>query len=399
MVAGGIFILAIAAALASLLLFGVQLFVLHAVCPMCVISAVIVFLLLVVSYRLKAESARSGTLPEAFLLTVLAVGSIVLTAVTRGGNGKTSSVLAVVDGQPILEEDLRSQMALTLQPVEKKLFEFQSAWLEQQIARRILRSAAVQQETTVEHLIKTRVDDLLHVTDAEVDAWLLARGMPPEKAQPELRTQARREALITSRQRLYDQLVASLRGNHQIQILLKRPSYPVLYFGPGHLPLLGSEQAAVKLVVFSDFQCPYCARLAPELKQVHERHPTDVSIEFRHLSVPGHEHGQMAAEAAECAASAGRFWAYHDLLFSLGANLENLDVAALAKKVGLEPETFQRCLESRQGKSAVLADYAEAEKLGIQGAPALFLNGRRVGGFLESSEMEQLLEEELKKPR
>lgn len=390
----GTVILASCAALASAGLIGIQLFVLRSVCPLCMISAVLVFGLLAVSLKLKADKSVGGSFCEAALLAVMAVGSIVLVAVLPN-YGNPSAILAVVDGHAIRDDELRAQMAPTLRPIETRLFETQSAWLEQQIARRIFSAAAEPNGMSVEQFVKERVDDQVKVTQSEIDAWLLARGMPPDKAQPALLEQARKETYGAARKLLYDQLLAGLRAKHQVEVRLKQPSYPTFHFEPSTRPLLGPKDAPVQLIVFSDFQCPYCAKLAPVLKEVHARFPVEVSIAFKHVAVAGHSLSQKAAEASECASLSGKFWEFHDSLFALGAKLEGADFVAIAKALGLESESFRRCLDSAQGRSAVTKDYAEADKLGIRGAPSLFLNGRQVGGFLEFQELVELVQAEL----
>jgi len=84
----------------------------------------------------------------------------------------------------------------------------------------------------------------------------------------------------------------------------------------GDAPRLGSAQAKVQLIEFADFECPYCAKVNPHLQKLHEEFGEQLGIYFKDLPLPMHKHARKAAEASQCAAVQGKYWPYHDLLFS-----------------------------------------------------------------------------------
>jgi protein-disulfide isomerase len=156
-----------------------------------------------------------------------------------------------------------------------------------------------------------------------------------------------------------------------------------LKFDLTHAQTVGPRDARVQLVVFSDFTCDYCRKLAPVLEKVRAEFPNEVLVAFRPYPLDANPRARPAAIAAQCAAEQGAFWKYHDRLFAAREELSDERLAALAQEVGLDSEKFAQCRAAGSSAQIVEASYAEAVKLGIAGAPALFLNGDLIGGYIE----------------
>lgn len=143
---------------------------------------------------------------------------------------------------------------------------------------------------------------------------------------------------------------------------------------------LGPENAKVAIVEYSDFECPFCARAEPTMKQILEKYPNDVKLVYKHFPLPSHKSSWKAAEAAECAVEQGKFWKYHDVLFQ---NQQELYVPMLkdyAKQLGMNADTFNRCLDSGMMFGKVKADQNEGAEKGVTGTPAFFVNGKLISG-------------------
>lgn len=143
----------------------------------------------------------------------------------------------------------------------------------------------------------------------------------------------------------------------------------------------GPPDAPVQLVVFSDFQCQFCARLAPVLKRVREEFPDDLLVAFRYFPLEQHPRAIPAAAAAECAAAQGFFWEYHDRLFASREPLTDALLDSIAADLGLDIEKFRACREADLARGVVKASQRDAVRSGLDGAPAVFLDGRRLGGL------------------
>jgi protein-disulfide isomerase len=166
---------------------------------------------------------------------------------------------------------------------------------------------------------------------------------------------------------------------------------------PGHQ--LGPDTALVTIVVWSDFECPFCARSVPVLAKLREKFGDDVRIVFRHLAMQFHRRAGLAAEAGVAAAEQGKFWAFHDRLFAQFGSLERADLERFAQEAGLEMTAFRAALDDRRYRDAVIAEGATALALGVDGTPTVFLNGQPVVGSRDLPTMERLVGAHLDRAR
>jgi len=140
----------------------------------------------------------------------------------------------------------------------------------------------------------------------------------------------------------------------------------------------GPRDAAVTVVMYGDVECPYCGRVEPVLRQLLERRP--VRLVFRHFPlVDVHPHAYSAALALEAAAEAGRFWELHDLLYADQERLGRRQLAAYASQLGLDPDSVLRPATERFDQR-VRDDFDSGVASGVEGTPALFLDGLRFQG-------------------
>ncbi len=142
----------------------------------------------------------------------------------------------------------------------------------------------------------------------------------------------------------------------------------------------GAHAAKVTIVEYSDFECPYCGRAEPTIKQILEKYPDDVQLVYKHFPLPSHSNSWKAAEASECAAEQGKFWEYHDMLFENQDALYTPMLKDYAKQLGLDTDKFNNCLDSNTMKARVENDAEEGKSLGVSGTPAFFVNGKMISG-------------------
>jgi protein-disulfide isomerase len=161
--------------------------------------------------------------------------------------------------------------------------------------------------------------------------------------------------------------------------------------------ICGQDSAPVTIAEYSDFLCPFCARVALNtVPQIEKEYVAagKVRLEFKHFIVHG-EAAALAAGAAECASEQDAFWEYHDLLF---ANQDSLDVASLktyAEEVGMDTGKFNACLDSQGYVDKLAADVAEARQRGVNATPTFFVGQTQVVGAQPYSEFKTTIENEL----
>jgi protein-disulfide isomerase len=138
---------------------------------------------------------------------------------------------------------------------------------------------------------------------------------------------------------------------------------------------LGSDDAPVTIVEYSDYQCPYCRQQEAALRQVLTKY--DGQVRLIYMDFPMHQHSMDAAMAARCADEQGQFWPYHDALQHNGANLSTKGLETTARDLGLDLASFDACLEDRKYESAVLTDQKMGMKSGVNGTPCLIIGDSR----------------------
>lgn len=163
----------------------------------------------------------------------------------------------------------------------------------------------------------------------------------------------------------------------------------------GDAPTKGPQSAPVKIVGWFDFQCPYCSRVGPTLQQIRYEYGDRVQIAFKHLPLPMHAKARGAHAAAEAAHRQGRFWGMHDKILSDLRGLGSRQYLSYARELGPDLEKFKQDLTSSAVKERIEGDMSQAERLGVHGTPAFFVNGRFLSGAQPFPVFERLIEEEL----
>lgn len=172
--------------------------------------------------------------------------------------------------------------------------------------------------------------------------------------------------------------------------------------------LLGSKDAQVKLIEYSDYECPFCKTFHPTVKKVLDDYGDKVAFVYRHYPLPFHQNAQKEAEASECINELGgsdAFWKYTDAIFerttSNGTGFALDKLGPLAAELGVDQTAFQSCLDSGKYASLVQTEEAGGQKAGIQGTPGTIIiakNGTRtlIPGALPYDQVKPMIDAALK---
>jgi protein-disulfide isomerase len=192
-------------------------------------------------------------------------------------------------------------------------------------------------------------------------------------------------------------LVEELKSKNAVRVNLEPPRYTVPTSASD--PVRGNTAAQVTIVEFSDFQCPFCARVNPTLDKIRQTYGDKVKIVFKDYPLPNHPQAPKAAEAARCAGEQNKFWEMHDAMF---ANQRALEVPALkqtARAIGLNGAAFDTCLDSSKHAATVQSGSELGEKMGVNSTPTLYINGRAVLGAMPFENFKQIIDDELSKKK
>lgn len=197
-------------------------------------------------------------------------------------------------------------------------------------------------------------------------------GRSWEEMAPGIRAELERERRNETVRAELDAMLA----NAGYRLLLEPPRAKLSRDGAS----LGAEDAPVTLVQFTDYECPYCRRAEPVVARLRERYGERLRLVVRHLPLEIHRHARPAALAAACARRQGRFFEYHAALFENPRALALPDLEARAVALGLDMNAFRGCLSAKETGKEIDADLEEAERLGVTGTPAFFVNGILLAG-------------------
>lgn len=158
-------------------------------------------------------------------------------------------------------------------------------------------------------------------------------------------------------------------------------------------PIRGEPMAKISIVEFSDFECPHCGAAHPVLTRVLGEFSGKVNLAFKHFPLDSHKNAAPAARAAVAAQAQGKFWEMADALFENQRALTPEKIRALAKEIGLDMAKFDAAIAADAARERVEGDKREGAKLGIQGTPTFYINGRVYNGSPQS--LGKYLKEEL----
>ena len=305
------------------------------------------------------------------------------------------AVVARVGDRVITEAELEAAAARKLIEVETRAHALKTQALRELVDAELLRGEAARRGVTVEALVREEVEArAVPISARDVAAYRSANarvfeGMTDAEADEEAGRRLRQERID---QRRFG-FVAQLRTRVPTSITLPPPRVSVETAGSASR---GPETAPVTIVEFSEFQCPFCRRVLPTLRQVEERYRGRVRLVFRHFPLARHKEAPKAAEAAECARDQGRFWEMHDRLFANAERLKPGDLKTHARAIGIDGAAFDTCLDSGRHAERWKRDLAEAESYGGSGTPMFLVNGRLISGAQPFAVFARVIEEELR---
>ena len=305
--------------------------------------------------------------------------------------GNRTVTLADVDARWQREQPARYMEAM------QQVYDGRKRALKRVVGELLVEAAASSRGMTVEQYVDVELTQRVRpVTEADVLAFYAANAdalgnEPIEQHRTRLEETLERRA----RDRAYDSLIAELAASGPaIGIFIDAPRQTATVDAAD--PALGSRQAAVTIVAYSDFQCPFCARVEPTLKEIHDTYGDTVRIVWKDFPLTSiHPQAFKAAEASHCAAEQKRYWEYHDRLFANQARMSVADLKGHAAVLGLDTAAFAACLDSSRYMTRVQTSLDTGAKLGVEATPTLLINGRLVSGAQPMEVFAGIIDEEL----
>jgi protein-disulfide isomerase len=314
---------------------------------------------------------------------------------SKPADSSKSGVVATVADQPITQAQLEEHVAAKLVEIDNQRYEVLSEGLEDLIADKLFEQEAKARGVTADALAQTEIAaKVADPSDTEVQQVFEAnkaqlQGQTLEQIRPRIvdylknqKAEGRRQAYI-----------AELKQKYKTTVALKPPVVEVETAGRPEKG--GGAKAPVTIVYFSDYECPFCSRAETVVDQVMKTYGDKIRLVFRDYPLPFHANARPAAEAASCANAQGKFWEYHAKLFANQNQLGADKLVTYAEEVGLDKAKFADCYAKKPHTAAIDKDMADAQKVGVNGTPAFFINGRMLSGAQPFEKFKEVIEDEL----
>ncbi len=233
-------------------------------------------------------------------------------------------------------------------------------------------------------------------SDTENEKYFKEKNIPKEQLNDQIKGRITDYLTAMKKDDMIQAYVTRLSKSSPIEVYFKKPRH-VIDVKPGNGPKWGDNSAKVKIVEFSDFECPFCSKGADVVNEIKKRYKGKVQIEFRHFPLSFHPNARPAAEASACVneQSSDKFWKFHDTVFKNQKALTAADLEKYAKDSGADLKKYKECMDSKKTAGIVQEDMTYAESIGVRSTPTFFINGELVAGALPIEDFAEMIDDAL----
>lgn len=307
-----------------------------------------------------------------------------------------SDVVAVVNGTNITDAELTEAVKSKLKKLDSEIFDIKNDGLSDLIEQKLLEAEAKSRGTTVDALLESEVKSkVVNPTDGEIQVFYEnVKDRLGDKPLSEVKDRIVAQLKQMKERSAYQNLMNFLQGKSQVDVKLQRPRIEVSVDDD---PSKGPEDAPITIVEFTEYQCPFCKRARPTVSKILDTYKDKIHYVLRDFPLSFHNQARKACEAASCAGDQGKYWEYSDVLWENQGQQEIPQLKEYAKKVGLNVDKFNKCLDSGKFDAEIEKDINDGSNAGVSGTPAYFINGVFISGAQPFENFKKIIDEELKR--
>jgi len=304
-------------------------------------------------------------------------------------------VVATVGDKKITRAELEKSVRAQLVESDSQRYDILSEGLESLISERLLEAEAAAKGTTTQALQQELMTAPVDEPTAEQVQKVYDDNKASLSGQTLDQVKDRIVDYLKGQQRAAkaQALIAELRKKYPTVVKLSPPMVEVSDAGR---EARGPANAAVTIIAFSDYECPFCKRAETTVEQVVSTYGDKIRYVHRDYPLPFHKHARGAAESARCAGAQGKFWEMNSALFK-AEDLSPEKIGEIATTLGLDKTALDACVSSGKFKTMVDEDMAAGGEAGVNGTPAFFINGRMLSGAQPFERFKTLIDSELAK--
>jgi protein-disulfide isomerase len=306
-----------------------------------------------------------------------------------------NTVVAEVGGVKVTISELEREESAKLLAAHYQYYLVETKALDELIDKKLLEQKAKSENLTLDQLMDRDIKS--KVTDPTEDQMkVYYEGLETEQPYDAVRGKILEKIRQLRSDKLKAAYVKELREKTAISVALEPPRANVEGIEV-QAEAAGSKSAHVTLVEFADYECPYCQKVAADVKKLKADFGDRVAFTYKDFPLSNHSRAEKAAEASRCASKQDKFWEFHDEIFH-SKELDVDQLKAQARSLKLDAEQFDKCLDSGETAAAVDRDRKEGLRLGITGTPSFFVNGHYLSGALDYAALRKIVEQQLGAP-
>ena len=288
-------------------------------------------------------------------------------------------IFATVNGKNITSADIEDSLKPLIFNVQETVYRLRRQVVELKINDALLEQEAKKRALTTTAVLAAEVNAKVSpITEVDAQKFYAENKERINGEFTTVRPQVIEYLKEQALQKARSDFAARLRSAAQIQVFIDPPTPPVYQVAVDDQPIRGNTTAAVTVVEFTDFECSSCAKQHPILERLITEYGARVKFVIRDFPLLQHVNASKAAEAAEAAREQGKYWEYSALLFRNQKALQVANLKQYAATLGLDRARFDAALDSGKFADKVLRDRLDGQRIGVTGAPTIFVNGRRV---------------------
>jgi len=339
-------------------------------------------------------------------LTTVAALAIIMACTDKSARAKpnyvyksapSAGIVAKIGGVTITEEELIGDDKLEFYEVRKREYELKMKRLKALLVKKLIGKEAEKAKMSLDDFIDKKIaSGSGKISDSEFNKFVKTKKIPKDQITDQLKDRIRTYMKEQKRDKLIEAHIAKLTKRAPVEVYFKKPRLKI-DVNIADSASWGSKDSKVKIIEFSDFQCPFCARAAETVSLLKRKYGNKVEFAFKHFPLPMHREARPASEASLCIneQSTSKFWKFHDVIFKNQNKLDDASLEKYAKQVGANIKKYNECYKAKKFAGAVQKDIAAGEKIGVRSTPTFFINGQILSGAVPIDQFEEIIDEEL----
>ncbi len=307
-------------------------------------------------------------------------------------------VVAQFGEMKITEKELFKGIESDIYEAELKAYDIKFNKVKSTILEKLISGDKRSKGLSNDQFLEKHIATSAKVSDTDINAFIKEKKIPAEHINDKIKERIKNFLANDKKKEAIESWMNSKLNGKTIDVFFEKPMRPRFNVAAGTSPFMGGKDAKVTIVEFSDFQCPFCSKALPILKDLKKKYGNKIKVVFKQYPLPFHKQARGAAMAALCAHEQGgdNFWKMHDYMF---ANQSSLAVDSLKKAAGqlmLDMKKFGTCMDTNKYEKQIASEEQEGKDLGVKSTPTFFVNGVLVSGAQPVNVFSEIIDAELK---